>query len=144
MLSRKDIQFPINIPMRFLLFLISLFPLLSLGSGLVPCDGSVLERRLALAEAGELAGTYIAENGELDGFCSAYAQGGTRQASPLLDKSLTCESSEKDIVYYTCELSRSRNVADGRITLILESCSYVLDSQSISCENNAVVTTFAE
>ena len=115
-----------------------------MGSGIIQCEGTVLQRRLALAEAGKLAESYLSTSDKLAAFCLEYSAPEYGQASPLLKNSLACESGEKNILYYVCEVSRTQDSGNDQATLVLESCTYSLDRQTISCEDNSVVTTFAK
>ncbi len=131
--------------MRSLILLGVVAPLTAFGSDIAPCEGTVLERRLALAQAGKSARAYMAQNSELPAFCRDYIETDKAQASALISDSLHCGTNRENIVYYVCELRRSRSSSDkSEVTLVLESCTYTLDDRTISCENKSVVTTFVE
>lgn len=132
--------------MRLLIYLFIFWPLVSLAkdADIARCEGTVLQRRLALAEAGKLAETYLSNNGHLTDFCFEYSEQGNDHISGILESSLACESNGKNILYYLCMQSKTQDSNSGQLTLVLESCSYSLANHKINCENNSVVTSFTE
>lgn len=128
--------------MKSFICLLLLWPALAQALDITACEGSVLQRRLALAEAAETAEAWISTHPQSTDFCQAYTENSGRAVPRLLKGRLECESEESEIVYYVCEAGRSRTSdEDDHVTMVLESCSYSLAKKKLACENNSVVTT---
>ena len=109
------------------------------------CEGTVLQRRLALVEFGQLADAYIKNKSQLPDICVAPVLGVSDAIPALLKSASVCGSSEEGFVYYSCQIpsAQSGALAEGAV-MVSESCRYSLVDQSVRCENRSVITKFAE
>lgn len=109
------------------------------------CEGTVLQRRLALVEFGQLADAYIKNKSQLPDICVAPVLGVSDAIPALLKSASVCGSSEEGFVYYSCQIpsAQSGALAEGAV-MVSESCRYSLEDQSVSCENRSVITKFDE
>lgn len=109
------------------------------------CEGTVLQRRLALVEFGQLADAYIKNKSQLPDICVAPVLGVSDAIPALLKSASVCGSSEEGFVYYSCQIpsAQSGALSEGAL-MVSESCRYSLVDQSVRCENRSVITTFAE
>ncbi|MCR6650967.1 MAG: hypothetical protein NVV73_05435 [Cellvibrionaceae bacterium] len=108
------------------------------ASDMASCNGTVLQRRLALVELGRLADAYIAVKNQLPDICAAPVTGVSDAIPNLLRGASVCGSSREGFVYYSCQIPS----APAESSPVVESCRYSLANQSVSCENRSVVTTF--
>ena len=106
------------------------------------CNGTVLQRRVALLQLGRLAEAYIASRGALPDICSAVVEGASDGIPNILKSTLVCGSSREGHVYYSCQLPPGHSDARTDQSPVVETCRYSLAEHSLSCENRSVVTTF--
>jgi hypothetical protein len=99
------------------------------------CKGTVLQRRFALVQFGQLADAYVRVKGALPDICATSIGGVSDSVPELLKDAAVCGSSEEGSVYYSCQIP-------SKDSPIIESCRYSLTDQSMSCENRIMVTTF--
>lgn len=99
------------------------------------CKGSVLQRRLALVQLGQIVEDYVLAKGELPDICVAPVAGISDKIPDLLMGASICGSSNEGAVYYSCRIP-------SRDSPVIESCRYSLADQSMSCENRTMVTKF--
>lgn len=123
-----------------ILILVSL-PLFGAAEPAAPCEGSVLERRLALVKLGELAEAYIAAQDALPDLCQQELQAIKDALPERLKTAQVCGSSEEGMVYYSCELSTTISDKLGSFTQVMETCRYYFKDQSLACDNRSTVTT---
>jgi hypothetical protein len=117
-----------------LLFIVSLF---AESGEITPCNGTVLQRRVALVQLGQLADTYILANGALPNICAVPVAGVSDSIPGWLQDASVCGSSEEGAVYYSCQIP-------SKASPVIERCRYSLADQSMTCENRTMVTTFGE
>ncbi len=99
------------------------------------CKGTVLQRRFALVQFGQLADGHIRAKGVLTDICTTPVAGVSDRVPDLLKGTLVCGSSEEGAVYYSCQIP-------SKDPPVIENCHYSLADQSVSCENRTMVTTF--
>lgn len=123
-----------------------LIPLSANAADVASCKGTVLQRRLALVQFGQLADAYIAAKGGLPDICLAPVAGISDAVPGLLKDTSVCGSSKEAAVYYSCEIPVGPSItgASSENSPVVETCRYSLLNQSVSCENRSVVTTFGE
>jgi|GEM_PF-2407529 len=133
----------------FIIYLM-LISLIAQASDIASCNGTVLQRRLALVQFGRMADAYIVTEGALPDICSAPVAGISDAIPDLLQGASVCGSSREGAVYYSCQISKGQSKApagsptENPAAPIIETCRYSLVDQSVSCENRSVVTTFGE
>lgn len=116
---------------------------LSAAKELSPCEGSVLQRRLALVEFGKVVDDYIAVNKVLPNLCGKHVVGISNHVPDLLSKSTICGSLDEKRVYYQCQLDLLLDQKAGTSAQVIEECSYLLADESLRCDNKSVVTSIA-
>jgi hypothetical protein len=122
-------------------FLLSISLFVQAGD-MAPCNGSVLQRRLALVQFGRLVDAHIATKGALPDICSAPVKEILDGIPDLLKGALVCGSSKEGSVHYSCQIPSLKAGTPSEEVPVIESCRYSLVDQSVSCENRSVVTTF--
>ena len=132
--------------MAFLKFAVIVF-LLSISffvqaGDMGPCNGSVLQRRLALVQFGRLVDSHIATKDKLPDICSEPVKEISDGIPDLLKGALVCGSSKEGSVHYSCQIPSVKPGTPSVDATVIESCRYSLVDQSVSCENRSVVTTF--
>lgn len=120
-----------------LLFSLLILSFAAQASDYVLCDGTVLQRRFALVQFGQLADTYISAKGSLPDICAAPVAGVSDSVPNLLKNASVCGSSKEGAVYYSCQIA-------GENSPVIETCRYSLVDQSMSCENRTVITTIED
>lgn len=107
------------------------------ASEIALCDGTVLQRRFALVQLGQIADSYISTKGSLPDICAAPVAGVSDSVPNLLKNASVCGSSKEGAVYYSCQIA-------GENSPVIETCRYSLVDQSMSCENRTVITTIED
>jgi hypothetical protein len=128
-------EFLANLVTSILTFFILLSVLTVQAEEIGECEGTVLQRRFALVQFGQLVDAYILAKGVLPDICATPVAGGSDSVPALLKDAFVCGSSEAGSVYYSCQISANDSP-------VIESCRYSLADQSMSCENRTMVTTF--
>lgn len=123
--------------LSFLLVLLSLLSSFTHAKDLAECEGSVLERRLALVQFGKTVDAYITTHGELPNICSVSVSELDNAVPLLLQNALLCGSTEEKAVYYSCVLIQENH---REVSKVIERCSYSLSDQTMGCENKSLVT----
>lgn len=103
-----------------------------------PCEGSVLERRLALIAFGKLAKGYEKEHGTLPDLCKTTFVWLQDNTPKLLQGARLCGSSEEGNVYYSCSLGVQG--PDSEASDTIETCQLDLSSETLACENRTLIT----
>ncbi len=99
------------------------------------CKGSVLQRRFALVQFGQVVDDHSRARGVLPDICTTPVVGVADRVPDLLKGTWVCGSSEEGAVYYSCQIP-------SKDPPVIENCRYSLADQSVSCENRTMVTTF--
>lgn len=119
-------------------------PFSAVAGDMTSCNGTVLQRRVALVQFGQLVDAYIATQGELPDICSAPVDGLANGIPDLLRGASICGSSNEGFVYYSCVIPVAPPTSSFENSPVIESCRYSLINHSVSCENRFLMTTFEE
>ena len=127
------------------------------ASDIQPCDGSVLERRLALVQFGKAVDAYLIEHEYLADMCQHKHELLT-DVPEVLRTARVCGSTDESKVHYTCLLTKTKHTsqaspasktneankqnANAEVLQVIEQCQYSLTDQSVSCENKSLVGVF--
>lgn len=121
--------------MKLVLIIFVLLTALVAQADVGECEGTVLQRRFALVQFGQLVDAYVLAKGGLPDICATSVAGVSDSVPALLKDASVCGSSEEGAVYYSCQIPSNDSP-------VIESCRYSLADQSMSCENRTLVTTF--
>jgi len=132
-----------NVKAAFVAILL-LVPLFSQAMEINSCNGTVLQRRVALLQLGRIVDAYVATAGALPDICAVPVVGVSDHIPQLLKSTLVCGSSKDGSVYYSCQLPPGHPGTPSDHSPVIETCRYSLEEKALSCENRSVVTTFED
>lgn len=131
--------------LKFVFFSCLFFISLLVQAGdIATCEGSVLQRRVALVQFGNFVDAHITAKGALPDICATNVTDILAGVPELLKRATVCGSSKESAVYYSCQLPPTSSGGRPGQSPVIESCRYSLVDQSVSCENRSVVTTISE